>query len=125
MKRERQKVGCRRNIHDEDNMLPTYRTEPSADNAVDEWLAMHGEGERAPVIPGDTSRPELYSQASWEPLFRQMRQSAPPNRVEGTANGQSWNVSSHALITKVERTAERRVGQEWGGTRRCRGSRYM
>src|SRR3546814_19466608 len=31
MKRERQKVGCRRNIHDEDNMLPTYRTEPSAE----------------------------------------------------------------------------------------------
>src|SRR3546814_13637071 len=80
--RERQKVGCRRNIQDEDNMLPTYRTEPAADNAVDEWLAMHGEGERAPVIPGDTSRPELYSQASWEPLFRQMRQSAPLNRVE-------------------------------------------
>src|SRR3546814_6342417 len=63
---------------------------------------MPGEGERAPVIPCDTSRPELYSQASWEPLFRQMRQSAPLNRVEGTANGDYWNVCSHALITEVE-----------------------
>lgn len=83
-------------------MPPTYRTEPSADQAVDEWLAMHGQDEGGPAIPGDTSRAELYSQATWEPLFRQMRETAPVNRVEGTACGDYWNVCTHALVAEVE-----------------------
>src|SRR5687768_9186482 len=62
METERQKVGHRPGINDGDNMLPTYRTEPSADDAVDAWLASHGQDEGAPAIAGDTSRPELYSQ---------------------------------------------------------------
>ena len=102
MATERQKVGHRPDINDGDNMLPTYRTEPSADDAVDAWLASHGQDEGAPAIAGDTSRPELYSQARWEPLFRQMREAAPLNRVEGTAYGDYWNVCSHSLIMEVE-----------------------
>lgn len=83
-------------------MSPTYRTEPSADQAVDEWLAAHGQDDGTPAIPGDTSRAELYSQGSWEPLFRQMRETAPVNRVEGTACGDYWNICTHALVAEVE-----------------------
>lgn len=83
-------------------MQPTYRTEPSADHAVDEWLDAHGQEEATPAHPDDTSRAELYSQATWEPVFARMRETAPLNRVEGTAHGNYWNVCSHALLTEVE-----------------------
>ena len=53
METERQKVGHRPGINDGDNMLPTYRTEPSADDAVDAWLGSHGQDEGAPAIAGD------------------------------------------------------------------------
>ncbi|HEX7875605.1 MAG TPA: cytochrome P450 [Sphingobium sp.] len=85
-------------------MLPTpsYRTEPTADQAVDEWLAASGQGEDGSPHPNDTSRAELYSQATWEPLFKRMRETAPVNRVEGTDCGDYWNVCSHAMVAEVE-----------------------
>ena len=85
-------------------MLPTpsYRTEPTADQAVDEWLAANDQGGGGTPSPNDTSRAELYSRATWGPLFRGMRETAPVNRAEGTACGDYWNVCSHALITEVE-----------------------
>ncbi|HKT77566.1 MAG TPA: cytochrome P450 [Sphingobium sp.] len=84
-------------------MVPTYRTEPGADEAVDAWLAAQGQEDGGVVSnPDDTSRAELYSQATWEPLFARMRATAPLNRVEGTACGDYWNVCSHALLTDVE-----------------------
>lgn len=85
-------------------MLPTstYRTAPTADDAVDEWLASNAHGDGEMLQPNDTSRPELYSQATWEPVFRRMRETAPVNRVEGTAYGDYWNICSHAMVAEVE-----------------------
>lgn len=81
---------------------PTYRTAPTADQAVDQWLASHEEAESETPHPDDTSRAELYSQAKWEPLFQRLRDTAPVSRVTGTAYGDYWNISSHAMVAEVE-----------------------
>jgi len=79
-----------------------------------DWL----ERFRGPVItnPADTSLAELYSQDTWPPVFKHMRETAPLNHVSGTAVGDYWNVCSYAMIQEVEeRSDEFSSSWQYGG----------
>lgn len=79
-----------------------YRTEPNVADALDEWLEKNRVPDGTPANPDDTSRAELYAQDCWQPVFKRMRETAPVNKVEGTAFGSYWNVCSHEMVMAAE-----------------------
>ncbi len=50
----------------------------------------------------DVSRAEIYSEDTWEPIFREMRQKAPINKITGTGFGDYWNVNTLKPIQYIE-----------------------
>lgn len=50
----------------------------------------------------DVSRPELFHQDTWQPLFARLRKEAPVHYREESINGPFWSVSSHELIKEVD-----------------------
>lgn len=59
--------------------------------------------EAAPTIdPFDVSRPELYRDDTWAEPFRRLRAEAPVHKVEHSAFGPYWSVSTYKPIVEVE-----------------------
>ncbi len=60
----------------------------------------------APVIEAphdwDVSRPEIYAEDRWQPIFREIRAKAPVHKVTGTGYGDFWTVSTIKPIQHVE-----------------------
>ncbi len=52
--------------------------------------------------PWDVSGPEIYAEDRWQPVFAEMREQAPINKVTGSAFGDYWNITSHKPIQHVE-----------------------
>ncbi|XOV87630.1 MAG: cytochrome P450 [Pseudomonadota bacterium] len=50
----------------------------------------------------DVSRPELYRDDTWGPVFARLRQEDPVHYQAHSANGAFWSVTSHALIKEVD-----------------------
>ncbi|MCA1749076.1 MAG: cytochrome P450 [Parasphingopyxis sp.] len=50
----------------------------------------------------DVSRPEIYAEDRWQPIFREMRAKAPINKVIGSDYADYWNVTSYKAIQQVE-----------------------
>ena len=38
----------------------------------------------------DVTRPEIYVEDRWHPIFKEMREQAPINKVEGSSFGSYW-----------------------------------
>lgn len=55
-----------------------------------------------PLAELDVSRPELYENDTWQPLFDRLRQEAPVHYLNDSLNGPFWSVTSHALIKEVD-----------------------
>ena len=52
--------------------------------------------------PFDVSRPELYAENTFEPVFRQLRAEAPIHYVTDSAFGPYWSVSTYKPIVHIE-----------------------
>ncbi|WP_298015744.1 cytochrome P450 [uncultured Parasphingopyxis sp.] len=52
--------------------------------------------------PWDVSRPEIYAEDRWQPIFAEMRATAPINKITGSAFGDYWNVTTMKPIQHVE-----------------------
>ncbi|MBC2776752.1 cytochrome P450 [Parasphingopyxis marina] len=50
----------------------------------------------------DVSRPEIYTEDRWQPIFKEMREKAPINKVTGSSFGDYWNVTTYTPIQHVE-----------------------
>jgi len=50
----------------------------------------------------DVTRPEIYAEDRWHPIFKEMREQAPINKVEGSSFGSYWNVTTLKAIQHVE-----------------------
>ncbi len=50
----------------------------------------------------DVSRSEIYVEDRWQPIFKEMREKAPINKVVGSAYGDYWNVTTYKAIQHIE-----------------------
>ena len=84
----------------------TYRTSPSATDAFDDWCKTHGQELPVHIHPRDVSRSDIYLEDRWQPIFAEMRKSAPINKVTGTPYGDYWNITTVKTIQHVEALPE-------------------
>ena len=80
----------------------TYRTAPSATEAFEGWLKDYGQNLHKHTHPWDVSRSDIYVEDRWQPIFAEMRATAPVNKVTGTPYGDFWNVTTIKTIQHVE-----------------------
>ena len=83
-----------------------YRTSPSATDAFDDWCKTHGQELPVHAHPRDVSRSDIYLEDRWQPIFAEMRKSAPINKVTGTPYGDYWNITTVKTIQHVEALPE-------------------
>jgi cytochrome P450 len=50
----------------------------------------------------DVTRPEIYVEDRWQPIFADMRAQAPINKIEGSDYGDYWNITTLRVIQHVE-----------------------
>ena len=84
----------------------TYRTSPNATEAFEEWCKSHGHELPVHSDPWDVSRSDIYREDRWQPIFAEMRKTAPVNKVTGTPYGDYWNVTTVKTIQHVESLPE-------------------
>ncbi|QLC26107.1 cytochrome P450 [Parasphingopyxis algicola] len=52
--------------------------------------------------PWDVSVSDIYVEDRWQPIFKEMREKAPINKVVGSAYGDYWNVTTYKAIQHIE-----------------------
>ena len=50
----------------------------------------------------DVSKPEIYAEDRWQPIFKQMRERSPINKITGSDFNDYWNVTTLKAIQHVE-----------------------
>ena len=50
----------------------------------------------------DMTVPQIYVDDSWAPLFKDMRENAPINKINGSDYGDYWNITTAKIIQHVE-----------------------
>ncbi len=50
----------------------------------------------------DVSRSQIYAEDRWQPVFKEMREQAPINKITGSDFGDYWNITNHKAIQHVE-----------------------
>jgi cytochrome P450 len=50
----------------------------------------------------DVSRPEIYAEDRWHPIFKEMRERAPINKITGSDFNDYWNITTLKPIQHVE-----------------------
>ena len=50
----------------------------------------------------DVSRPEIYGEDRWQPIFKEMRERAPINKITGSDFNDYWNITTLKPIQYVE-----------------------
>lgn len=84
----------------------TFRSAPTASEMFEAWLKEHGHELPKHTHPWDVSRSDIYVEDRWQPIFAEMRATAPINKVEGTPYGDYWNVTTVKTIQHVEALPE-------------------
>jgi len=84
----------------------TYRTSPTASETLEQWFADNPQAVPQHTQPWDVSRSDIYVEDRWQPIFAEMRDKAPVNRIEGTPYGDYWNVTTVKAIQHVEALPE-------------------
>ena len=84
----------------------SYRTSPTAYVAFEEWLRANQQARPVHTHPWDVSRSDIYMNDTWGPIFAQMREQAPVNKVTGSPYGDYWNVTTHKSVLHVESLPE-------------------
>jgi len=85
---------------------PTYRTAPIAWKRLEQWFAANPDRAPRHTLPWDVSRSDIYAHDLWQPIFAEMRRTAPVNKVESSPYGAFWNVTSAKAIAHVEALPE-------------------
>ena len=67
-----------------------------------------------PLEEIDVSRPELFYNDTWRPLFARLRREAPVHYLADSINGAFWSVTNHRLIKEVD-TNHKVFSSEAGG----------
>ena len=65
----------------------TYRTSPTASESLDKWFRENPQAQPVHTDPRDVSRSDIYVEDRWQPIFKEMRENAPINKVTGTPFG--------------------------------------
>ncbi|MFT7651051.1 MAG: cytochrome P450 [Limisphaerales bacterium] len=55
-----------------------------------------------PLAELDVSRPELYLNDTWRPVFARLREEAPVHYLADSVNGPFWSVTGHELIKEID-----------------------
>jgi cytochrome P450 len=84
----------------------TYRSSPSAVDALKEHLSRHPEEKWVHTHPYDVSRSDIYYEDRWQPIFAEMRAKGPLHWVDESPVGPYWNVVGHKAIGHVEALPE-------------------
>ncbi|MBH9536417.1 cytochrome P450 [Novosphingopyxis sp. YJ-S2-01] len=50
----------------------------------------------------DVSRPEIYAEDRWQPIFAEMRREAPINKIVDSGYGDYWNITTAKPIQHIE-----------------------
>ena len=50
----------------------------------------------------DVTKADIYLEDRWHPIFKEMREKAPINKIEGSDFGSYWNVTTLKAIQHVE-----------------------
>ncbi len=50
----------------------------------------------------DVSRADIYAEDTWQPIFREMRQQAPINKIVDSGFGDYWNITTAKPIQHIE-----------------------
>jgi len=79
-----------------------YRTSPTAPEAIAAWLQSNRLSVPVHDQPWDVTNPDIYGDDCWQPIFAEMRRTAPVNKVTGTPYGDYWNVTKLKDIQYVE-----------------------
>ncbi len=80
----------------------TYRLSPNAVDAIEEWQAKNPDRVPVHTQKWDVADPAIYAEDRWQPIFAEMRRTAPINKVTGTPNGDFWNITSLRAIQHIE-----------------------
>ena len=85
---------------------PQWRTEPSAYQALKDFLAVNPQAMPPHEHPYDVSRSDIYVEDRWQPIFAEMRARGPLHYVPHSPYGAYWNVVSHKAIQHIEALPE-------------------
>ncbi len=50
----------------------------------------------------DVARPSIYAEDTWQPIFKEMREQAPINKITGSDFDDYWNITTHKAVQHVE-----------------------
>ena len=79
-----------------------YRLTPIASEAIDAWQAANPDKVPVHTKPWDVTDPAIYAEDRWQPIFAEMRKTAPINKVTGTPFGDYWNITTLKPIQHIE-----------------------
>lgn len=79
-----------------------WRTEPTAYNALHDYLRDNPQAQPHHEHPFDVSRSDIYFEDRWQPIFAEMRAKGPLHYVPDSPFGPYWNVVQHKAIQHVE-----------------------
>ena len=85
---------------------PTYRTAPSAVDALEKHLRENPQQKWHHPHPDDVSRSDIYAEDRWQPIFADLRARGPMHYVDDSPFGPHWNVVQHKAIQHVESLPE-------------------
>ena len=85
---------------------PQCRTEPTAFEALKQYLTQHPDDRLKHCHKWDVSRSEIYVQDNWQPLFKEMREAGPLHYIPESPYGPYWAVVSHKAIQHIEALPE-------------------
>ncbi|MFN4113268.1 MAG: cytochrome P450 [Sphingomonadaceae bacterium] len=85
---------------------PQWRTEPSAYQALKDFLTQNPQAMPPHEHPYDVSRSDIYVEDRWQPIFAEMRAKGPLHYVPSSPYGAYWNVVSHKAIQHIEALPE-------------------
>ena len=83
-----------------------WRTSPTAAEALEEFFRDNPDARPVHTQKWDVSRSDIYVEDRWQPIFAEMRETAPINKITGSPFGDYWNITSHKAIQHVEALPE-------------------
>ena len=77
-------------------------TAQTSTEVYDEWMRLHPAQRPVHSEAWDVSRSDIFAEDRWQPIFAEMRSTAPVNHVSASPYGPYWNITSAAAIRAVE-----------------------
>ena len=85
---------------------PQWRSEPTAYQALKDFVARNPQAMPPHEHPCDVSRSDIYVEDRWQPIFAGMRAKGPLHHVPKSPYGAYWNVVTHQAIQHIEALPE-------------------